>query len=97
MTYITTTGDLAELLKGMDPDLPVRLDGKPLSDWRGGWQGRDKILDLYSLERPVQAYDAGGTEEFLRKAKLCDHQTGYGLPWLEYCGNPLPCKEHKEA
>jgi len=42
----------------------------------------------------IQVHDAAGTERMLRAAGLCNHQTGYGLPWMTYCGEELPCREH---
>lgn len=49
------------------------------------------------LEAPIQTHDAERTELVLRAAGRCAHQTGYGLPWLEYCGNEAPCTEHPEG
>lgn len=42
----------------------------------------------------IQTSDPDHTERTLRLAGLCNHQTGYGLPWMTYCGLPKPCPEH---
>lgn len=44
----------------------------------------------------IQAINSAQTERLLRRAGLCDYQTGYGLPWLTYCGRPLPCPDHSQ-
>lgn len=46
---------------------------------------------------PIQTSDAYGTEFRLAAEDRCSHQTGYGLPWMEYCGISLPCPLHPEG
>lgn len=52
---------------------------------------------LTQIPEPVQTDDAEGTERELAEASRCVHQTGYGLPWMEYCGIPLPYPLHPEG
>lgn len=63
--------------------------------------GAYRLLDAgvpgadYGQRRRVEpGEDPEAVEKELRDAGRCDHQTAYGLPWIEYCGRPRPCGEH---
>lgn len=58
---------------------------------------RTKFGGAVTVYAPIQTNDPFGTEMRLAEVGRCSHQTGYGLPWMEYCGVPLPCPEHPEG